>query len=711
MKEDKIFRIGLLGNPNSGKSSLFNQLTGLKQHIGNFPGVTVEKKEGKAILKNGKEISIIDFPGTYSLHPTTLDERVVLNVLANTNAPYYPDAIVYVADVMNIEKHLLLFTQLQNLGLPMMLALTMSDIAEKEGLEVDILKLQKTLGTTIVILSNRTGQGFEELNARLEEIVEKTETYQSKPIYTKFSDTEKRLIKTTRFNFPHIKEDYQALLWYHHYEKLPFLKEEEKATLQTIATENKSEYIPLRGRIDETLNRFDKFTPLIQQLITTKSDKSNSITDRIDRLVMHRFLGPVLFFLLMLLVFQAIFTWSGVPMDWIEMAFGAISDGLRQTLPNGWFTDLLVDGVVAGLGGVLVFIPQIAILFFLIALLEEVGYMARAVFMFDKIMQRFGLNGRSIVALISGGACAIPAVMSTRTISNWKERLITIMVTPLISCSARIPVYVILIGFVVPSFSVLGIFNSQALVFMSLYLLGIVAALGSAYAFSKILKSNERSFLMIQLPEYQKPQFKNVGYAVFEKVKSFTIEAGKIIVIISIVLWVLGAYGPSQQMISAKLEAETTAQEQNLSEMATDDLIASKQLEASFAGHIGKFIEPAIRPLGFDWKIGIALITSFAAREVFVGTMATIYSIGSASDDNKTIKERMQAEVYPDGSPVYTMAAALSLLLFYVFAMQCMATLAVVKRETNSWKWPTIQFLFMGALAYLSSLAAYQLLG
>jgi ferrous iron transport protein B len=395
-------------------------------------------------------------------------------------------------------------------------------------------------------------------------------------------------------------------------------------------------------------------------------------------------------------------------MDFIEGSMGSIANWVRSVLPAGWGTDLLTDGVLAGLGGVLVFIPQIAILFFLISVLEEVGYMSRAVFMFDKLMQQFGLNGRSIVALISGGACAIPAVMSTRTITNWKERLITIMVTPLISCSARIPVYIVLIGFVVPSFTVLGIFNSQALAFMGLYLLGIIAALGSAFVFNKILKNDERSFLMIQLPEYRSPQMKNVGLTVWEKVKDFIIEAGKIIMIISVVLWFLASYGPAESMKNAELEAQTITEQQNLDETTADNLVASKKLEASYAGHFGKFIEPAIRPLGFDWKIGIALITSFAAREVFVGTMATIYSIGS-TEDEYAIQKRMEKEINPQtGEKVYTLATSLSLLLFYVFAMQCMSTLAVVKRETNSWKWPIIQFVFMSVLAYGSSFLAFQ---
>ncbi len=708
MKESGDFIIGLLGNPNSGKSSLFNQLTGLRQHIGNFPGVTVEKKEGKAVLSGGNEVKIIDFPGTYSLHPTTQDERVVLNVIANPADKHYPDAVVYVANLMHLEKHLLLFTQLQNLGFPMVLVLTMSDIADKSEMVVDTKRLEKQLGCTILKISNRTGEGLDELKNRLIQLKEKPADFGTKPIYNNFSSTEKKLIKDiqTKMNCPN---DYQTLLWLNHSKHLPFLQSEEKRTIEELV--KAAEYVPIKGRINETMQRFDIFTPIINKAIETKNSEKITLTDRIDGLVMHKILGPIIFFLLMLLVFQAIFTWSSAPMDWIEQGIGALSNGAKNSLPAGWFTDLLTDGILAGLGGVLVFIPQIAILFFLISILEQVGYMARAVFMFDKIMQKFGLNGRSIVALISGGACAIPAVMSARTISNWKERLITIMVTPLISCSARIPVYIVLIAFVVPSVTVWGIFDAQALAFMGLYLLGIIAALGSAFVFNKILKSNERSFLMIQLPDYQLPEFKNVGLNVYEKVKSFTLEAGKIIMIVSVILWVLATFGPAESMKNAKLEAENITKEQQLSKEVSADLLASKTLEASYAGHFGKFIEPAIRPLGFDWKIGIALVTSFAAREVFVGTMATIYSIGS-TEDEYAIQDRMAKEINPTtGKPVYSMATSLSLLLFYVFAMQCMSTLAVVKRETNSWKWPAIQFTFMSAMAYLSSLLVYQILG
>lgn len=704
-----MFKIGLLGNPNSGKSSLFNQLTGLRQQVGNFPGVTVEKKIGAMELPNGDTITIIDFPGTYSLHPNSQDERVVLNIVANPKDENYPDAVVYVADVMNLEKHLLLFTQLRDLDFPMILALSMKDTAEKENLEINTEILKKNFQCPVVEFSSRTGEGLDILKNNIADIQTKPKGFQSKKSFYTLSKHEIEIAQIIQQKQT-LNNSYQALLWLHHHDYLPFFKDTERTDLHNIG--ESANYHYLRGQINETMQRFDKFTPIVNNAITDirATQPPETLTDKIDRFVIHPVFGPLIFFGLMLFVFQAIFTWSGVPMDLIDAGFGALVEGVKSIMPDNWFRGLVTDGLIAGLGGVLIFIPQIAILFFLIAILEEIGYMSRAVFMFDRIMQKFGLNGRSIVALISGTACAIPAVMSTRTISNWKERMITIMVTPLVSCSARIPVYIVLIGFVVPSTTVLGIFNAQALVFMGLYLLGIIAALGSAYVFNKILKTNEQSFLMIHLPNYRTPQFKNIGLIVWEKVRAFTVEAGKIILVMSVVLWFLASFGPSAAMQNAENEALSMAKTQQLDEIQTDDLVASKLIEASYAGHLGKFIEPAIRPLGFDWKIGIALITSFAAREVFVGTMATIYSIGSVEDE-LSIRNKMAKEKRANGLPVYDFATALSLLLFYVFAMQCMSTLAVVKRETNSWKWPTIQFFFMSAMAYLSSLAAYQLLG
>lgn len=702
----RTLTVGLIGNPNSGKSSVFNRLTGLRQKVGNFPGVTVDKKMGTVSYPGGLTVRYIDFPGTYSLYPTSQDERIVAQVLTHPADEAYPDAVLYVADITRLEKHLLLFTQLRDLGLPLILALNMADQAEREGLTADTDRLSRELGTPVVRVSSRTGAGFDELARLIGELAEQPERFRSDRPFHSLSGYQRDLARQVRQHMPDLN-DYHALLLLHHHEWLPFLSAEERNQLQRLGAG--SDFVSLREQVSETMGRYDKFTPLARQSLQ-RPDERPSFTGRLDNVLTHPVFGPLIFFALMLLVFQAIYAWATYPMDAIEWFFGTAGETVREVLPAGWFTDLLVDGILAGLGGILVFAPQIAILFFLITLLEEVGYMARAAYMFDRLMQSVGLNGRSIVALISGHACAIPAVMSTRTISNWKERLLTILVTPLTSCSARIPVYTVLIGFVVPAATVGGIFNLQGLAFMGLYLLGIGGAMFSALLFKKILRTPDRSFLMLELPEYRSPVWRNVGITVWEKVRTFAVEAGKVILLISIVLWVLSSYGPSRQMEAAEAAALTTAQEQQLDETATEDLVAANRLEASWAGHIGKAMEPAIRPLGYDWKIGIAILSSFAAREVFVGTMATIYSIGS-TDDEFSVRTRLAAERNPaTGEKVYTRATAASLLIFYVFAMMCMSTLAVVKRETKSWKWPTVQFFFMTGLAYVLALITYQVL-
>ncbi len=697
--------VALLGNPNSGKSSIFNRLTGLRQKVGNFPGVTVEKKSGTLVLDNGQVINLIDFPGAYSFYPNSQDERIVVQTLASPLAENYPDAILYVADVTKLEKHLLLFSQLRDLNLPLVLVLNMSDVAEREGQILDTQQLAARFKVPVVLLSGRTGSGFQALKLAIAQI--KLGVNASEHKGRRLNAVEKKVSQRIREIFPELNP-YQAVLLAHHQGWLSYLTEEQRAAIQKINSEEG--FKSLNFQVEETMERYDICTPIVQQVLKSRASEKQTLTTRLDAVLTHRVAGPIIFFLVMLLVFQAIYAWASYPMEGIEWLFGQAESGLKALLPAGWFTNLLTEGVLAGLGGIVVFVPQIAILFFLISLLEEVGYMARAAFIFDRVMQAFGLNGRSIVALISGGACAIPAIMTTRTISNWKERLITILVTPFISCSARIPVYTVLIGFVVSERTIGGIFNLQGLAFMGLYLLGIAAALLAALVFKWILKTREHSFLMLELPEYQLPVMRNVGITVWEKVKAFVLEAGKVILIISVVLWALASYGPPGKMDAAAQDAVARAQQEQLDETTTENLIAAKKIEASYAGYLGKAIEPAIAPLGFDWKIGIALITSFAAREVFVGTMATIYSIGS-DDDEYSVRNRMAKERNPDtGELVYTRATSFSLLIFYVFAMMCMSTLAVVKRETNSWKWPIIQFLFMTGLAYFSSLLVYQLM-
>jgi len=701
---EKLPNIALVGNPNSGKSTIFNQLTGLRQKTGNFPGITVDVKEGRIKLPSGQEATLTDLPGTYSLYPTASDERIVAGVLTNPDDAHYPDAVVYVADATHLEKHLLLLTQLLDLNLPVLLALNMSDTAAQIGIKVNAATLSERFGIPVLLVSGRTGDNIPKLLGDMEKLLA-APAPNRKSFYT-LSETEKQIAEAVRLNL-NISNTYQALLVAHHHDWLPALSSQHRSTIAAIAHDKG--FVSLKNQVDETLDRYDRFTPIVQDAVQNPPQFPSTPTDRIDEVVTHRWLGPFLFFAVMMLVFQAIYDWSSLPMDLIELFFSELNVGLKQSLPEHWTTDLLTDGVLAGLSGILVFIPQIAILFFLITLLEEIGYMARVVFMFDKTMRRFGMNGRSVVALISGGACAVPAIMSSRTIGNWKERLITIMVTPFISCSARLPVYAVLIGLAVPDQRVFWIFSWQSITFGSMYALGVLAAFGSGYLMKKILRTRELSYLAIELPVYRMPHWKNLWLTVWEKVSAFVIGAGKIILVISIVLWALASFGPGEAMEQAEALAQTEAIAQQLDEPETADLVAARQLEASYAGYLGKMIEPAIRPLGYDWKLGIAIIASFAAREVFVGTMSTIYSIGSAEDDLR-LREKMRTATFDDtGLPIYTLATALSLLVFYALAMQCMSTLAVVKRETNSWKWPLIQFTFMSTLAYLLSWVVYNL--
>lgn len=714
-KDGELLKIALIGNPNCGKSTVFNQLTGMRQKTGNFPGVTVEVKEGRLSFPSGEEVMLVDLPGTYSLYPTSSDEKIVAAVLTNPKSPFFPDAVLYVADATHLEKHLLLLTQLLDLGLPVIMALNMSDLAAENGIKVNAARLAERLGVSIVSISGRTGDNIQKLIGEMEKLlaVGRWALAANSQQYT-FNETEKQVAEAVQLNLG-TDNPYRALLLAHHHDWLGFLTHNERDTLAAIVqTKN---FQSLRAQVDETLDRYDRFTPIVQDAVQQPPSSPDTPTDRIDAVLTNRFWGPFIFFAVMLLIFQAIFDWSDYPMTKIEDGFAALNEWIKLHFPASWATDLLTDGILTGLSGILVFVPQIALLFLLVSILEEVGYMARVVFMFDKTMRRFGMNGRSVVALISGGACAVPAIMSTRTIGNWQERLITIMVTPFISCSARIPVYLVLIGVAVPSVTLWGFLNARTVVFASMYALGIVAALLSGWAMKKWLRSRERSYLAIELPVYRIPHWKNVGLTVWEKTLSFVAGAGKIILYVSIGLWALSRFGPGESMEKAQVLAETEAKTMQLDTSAAKDLVAQRQLEASYAGRMGQFIEPAIRPLGYDWKIGVALLTSFAAREVFTGTLAVLYNMGSAEGDindrtenasKATLREKMKAETFRDtGQPVYTLATALSLLVFYALAMQCFSTLATVRRETGSWRWAVFQFVLMSGMAYGGAWAVY----
>lgn len=698
-------RIALLGNPNSGKSSLFNQLTGLNQKIGNFPGVTVDKRSGFCLLPNGVTAEIIDLPGIYSIYPRSLDEQIVAEVLLDHHSSTTPDIIVVTADATNLKRGLLLLTQIIDIGLPTILALNMMDLVTKAGISYDIKKLSQSLGVPVVPVNARNGIGIDGLKRQLSEPIPSPE----KSVFTIW-DEAKAPVKELRSKVD-LDNDYEAYQFLEQPKSLKFLSKENQQLVEQIRSAYN--FFPGKFQGAETIQRYSAIQDLLNEVTLKTADLSwKNYSNRIDRVLTHKVWGYLLFFAVLFLIFQSIFAWATVPMDFIDTQFAHLGNYLNTALPAGPLTSLLANGIVPGIGGIMIFIPQIAILFAFISMLEESGYMARVVFLMDKVMRKFGLNGKSVVPLMSGVACAIPAIMATRTIDNWKERIITIMVTPLMSCSARLPVFTILIALIVPNQKALGFFNLQGLALMGLYLLGFLAALGSAYIMKTIIRVKERSYLIMELPTYRFPKWSNVGYTILEKTKAFVLEAGKVIMAISIILWALASYGPGDKLEKARENVLSEPENRRLSAQAVEDRIAAYKLEHSYAGIIGKAIEPVIKPLGYDWKIGIALITSFAAREVFVGTIATIYSIGSVGgDDVATIKSRLRKEVNPEtGGPRFTPAVGFSLLIFYTFAMQCMSTLAIVYRETKGWKWPAIQLAYMTVLAYVSAFIVYQAL-
>lgn len=701
MSKEKTVHIALIGNPNSGKTSIFNRLTGLHQKVGNFPGVTVDKKSGEFTLTKGEHGIITDLPGTYSLNPTSTDEQIVLDTLLDPSVSISPDLILYVADVNNLTRHLVLLTQVMDFGIPVILLLNMVDVATNEGLFCDPVALGKSLGIAVISVNGRTGQGLENLSQAIADSLN-TES----PIFLDINTYGLDLQIEVADKLGISKHPFRALLAIHNYEKLNFISDVDKSYIkERIGHHN---FDRLHNQFEETLARYAKLQPIVNRVLTSNQRHGESKTSKADQILTHPIWGSLIFIATLFIIFQAIFSWSTYPMGLIDSGMGWVIEATKTIMPAGLLSDFITEGILAGIGGVLIFIPQITILFVLISLLEEVGYMSRAVFLSDHLMRKFGLNGRSIVSLISGAACAVPAIMATRTISNTKERLITIFVTPFISCSARIPVFTILISFAVPNTHILNIFNLQGIVMMGLYALGVFAALGSAWAMKKLLHSKEHSFLMMELPTYKMPYWKNIGITVVQKVRAFVVNAGEIILVISMILWVLASFGPGDTLQKIDIDIRTEYQGSDLPQSEINAIIASKKIAHSYAGIMGKKIAPVIKPLGFDWKIGIALITSFAAREVFISTMATIYSVGS-NGSTESVIDKMSKERYPDtGKRVYSSATAFSLLVFYVLAMQCMSTLAVVKRETKSYLVPIAQLIYMTGLAYLFSFITYQ---
>ena len=705
MSHKKIINVALIGNPNTGKTSLFNELTGLNQKVGNYPGVTVDKKEGSSKLQSNLKAIITDLPGTYSINPTSLDETIVLKTLLNSKSDKTPDVIVVVADIENLKRNLLLFSQIKDLEIPTVLAINMADQMKRKGITVDIKLLEKELGNEVVLISVRkaTAKGVEEVKKAI------VKTYNSAKAFP-LCNVNNRIDPAYFDRLKEINPKYSIYELWLMITQNSFpdkISEEEKQALLTFKNDSKN---LKKYQHKETIYRYQKINEILKKTYLVDRSKASDLRAKLDKVFTHKIFGYVLFFTVLLVIFQSIFDWASLPMNLIDTAFANLSSYVNKNMPVGVLNNLISEGIIPGIGGIIIFIPQIAILFLFISLLEETGYMSRVVFLMDKIMRRFGMSGKSVIPLISGTACAIPAVMATRNISGWKERLITILVTPFTTCSARLPVYAIIIALIIPDKKIFGFLNLQGLTLLSLYILGFATAIIAAIILHKTLKVKSTSFFVVEMPDYKLPSLKNVFFDVVEKTKAFIFGAGKIILSISVVLWFLASNGPQSYADVEKNITEKTAN-QEISEVKLNQMIASSKLENSYIGIMGKSIEPAIKPLGYDWKIGIALISSFAAREVFVGTLATIYSVESDGDDITTIKQRMASEINPEtGTKRFNFPVGMSLLVFYAFAMQCMATLAIVKRETKSWKWPLIQFFGMGVLAYLCSFIVFQIL-
>ncbi len=698
---DHHIKIALIGNPNTGKTSVFNQLTGLNQQVGNYPGITVEKKIGKCKLAPHIKADILDLPGTYSLNASSIDENVVIELLLNKNDPNFPDVAVVVSDVENLKRNLLLFTQIKDLQIPTILAINMADRMEYKGITLDIPHLEKELNTRIALISSRKGYGID----KLKQLILEYEELSVEPCLNA-STIDPEYFEKLAKAFPN-----QLLykLWLVITQDVNFLNLERNEIRNTF-TKSHSDLKRLQQK--ETIKRYQFINDVLKVGQTINLETAKDFRIKLDKVLTHKVWGYAIFFAILFVIFQAIFNWSEIPMDFIDESFASLSAYTENNMPAGVFTNLLAQGIIPGIGGIIIFIPQIAFLFLFISLLEESGYMSRVVFLMDKLMRKFGLSGKSVVPLISGTACAIPAIMATRNIENWKERLITILVVPFTTCSARLPVYAIIISLVIPDKYLFGFLNLQGLVLMALYLMGFGMAIISAWLLNMVLKVKGKTFFVVEMPNYKMPLFKNVGVNVIEKTKAFVFGAGKIILAISVVLWFLASYGPGKNFNNAEEIVAENAQSTGVN-FTQDDLeheVASFKLRHSYIGIMGKAIEPVIKPLGYDWKIGIAVITSFAAREVFVGTLATIYSVGD-SGNATTIKKKMSEEIDPNtGKKVFNFATGISLLLFYAFAMQCASTIAITKKETNGWKWPMIQLFGMTGFAYVLAFIAYQLL-
>jgi ferrous iron transport protein B len=699
----KEIKVALVGNPNCGKTSLFNTLTGLNQKVSNFPGTTVDKKVGHFTIDAEHKVKIIDLPGTYSLYPKSDDEAVTFYGLCSHENKDIPDVVLFIADASNLKRNLLLFTQVADLGYPVVFALNMIDLADRKGIEYNYGLLQSRLGVEIIPTNARKMKGLD----RIKQAILSAHRSSTAPFFETTGLNQSMLEECK--TYLSLNNSYSAVLWAHN-QMLLFKDGEQLKKFKEILARNL--FCEKKEQVEEIVARYRMIDIILKETSKRKASRNQiSLSNRLDTIITHKYFGLSFFLLVLFVIFQAIFSLASYPMEWMEVGMNYFSNEVEHIIPGGTLNNLIVHGILAGLSGVIVFIPQIAILFFFITLLEDIGYMARVSFIMDKLMRSFGLNGKSVVPLISGMACAVPAIMSARNIENKQEKLITIMVIPLMSCSARLPVYTLLISMLVPETYLWGFLNMQGLILMGMYVLGFVTSLLSAWVFQKILKPAGNNYFIMEMPAFKIPMWRNVFLTIYEKCRSFVFEAGKIIVAISILLWALSSFAPAGEFekLDAKYKELASAPTKSAEVLAAE--YQSEKLEASYAGYFGKMIEPAIAPLGFNWKIGIALITSFAAREVFVGTMTTIYSASGDESDFSSIRLKMIEEINPlTHQPQYSLAVIASLLIFYAFAMQCMSTLAITYRETKSLKWTLLQLFYLTALAYLSSLLVFNFL-